>query len=65
MERIFIREGVKEINVTLTERELFLIKWSLELMRNTIKGGMLKYDVESIRNKLSTSVIYMPEIEKN
>jgi hypothetical protein len=54
----------KEVKITLTERELFLIKWSLELMRNTTKDSRLKCDVEDVRSKLSSRFL-ISEIEKN
>jgi len=55
MEESIVRDVEEKITLTLSERELFVIKWSLELMaRNYQKGGILRYDIDSVRNKLAT-----------
>jgi hypothetical protein len=42
------------INLKLTEREVFLIEWSLDLMaRSYLKSGTLRLDIDSLRNKLA------------
>jgi len=49
-----IRNAEREITLTLTERELFLLKWSLDLMaRNHTEGGKLRSNIDSLRYKLA------------
>lgn len=46
------------VAINLSERELFLIKWSLESMaRNNLKTGSLRYDIDSLRSKLAMKCI--------
>jgi len=64
MEKSAIREIEQQIMLSLTERELLLIKWSLELMAaDCQKGGIMRYDVDSVRDKLA--MIAYPHIEQN
>ncbi len=45
----------KVITVKLTEHDLFLLKWSLDLMaRNYHIGSNLKPDIDGLRIKLNT-----------
>jgi len=50
--------------VVLTERELFLIKWSLDMMKYNIEGLILKDDIEKIRQRLTNKPINI-DVEKN
>lgn len=54
----------RKVTVDITERELFLIKWSLELMLRNGPGETLRSDIETLRNKLSMKSI-RPRIENN
>jgi len=56
MEAVLDENRVEERVVTLklTERDLFLIEWSLDLMaRNYLKSGPLRSDIDKLRNKLA------------
>ncbi len=54
MEKELTRNAEREITLTLKERDLFLLKWSLDLMaRSHNEGGKLRSDIDSLRNKLA------------
>ncbi len=43
-----------KVTVTVTQRDMLLLKLCLELVdRNYIKGGALRFDIQSLRDKLS------------
>ena len=52
------------VTVDITERELFLIKWSLELMVRNGAGETMRNDIETLRNKLSMKSV-RPNIGNN
>ncbi len=57
MENLTIENRVEEKIVTLklSEHDLFLLKWSLDLMaRNYHIGSNLKPDIDNLRSKLNT-----------
>lgn len=42
------------VTLKLTERDLFLLKWSLDLMaRSYIEGGTLRLEIDGLRSKLT------------
>ncbi len=56
MEAVLAGNRVEEhvITLKLTERDLFLIEWSLDLMaRSYLKSGTLRSDIDNLRNKLA------------
>ena len=43
-----------KVTVTLTQRDMLLLKLCLELVdQNYTKGGALRFDIQSLRDKLS------------
>ncbi len=43
-----------KVTVTITQRDMLLLKLCLELVdRNYTKGGALRFDIQSLRDKLS------------
>ncbi len=43
-----------KVTVVLTQRDMLLLKLCLELVdRNYTKGGALRFDIQSLRDKLS------------
>ena len=43
-----------KVTVTITQRDMLLLKICLELVdRNYTKGGTLRFDIQSLRDKLS------------
>ncbi len=43
-----------KVTITLTQRDLLLLKLCLDLVdRNYTKGGVLRFDIQSLRDKLS------------
>ena len=54
MRAVITRNTEHEITVKLTERDLLLLKWSLDLMaRNHIIDGTLRIEIDNLRNKLT------------
>ncbi len=42
------------VTVTLTQRDILLLKLCLQLMdRDYTRGGVLRFDIQSLRDKLS------------
>ncbi len=48
-------EGLeRKVTVTLTQRDILLLKLCLQLMdRDYTRGGALRFDIQSLRDKLS------------
>lgn len=45
----------RKVAVTLTQRDMLLLKLCLELVnRDYTRGGALRFDIQSLRDKLST-----------
>jgi len=57
MMNLALKEGESlesKVTVTLTQRDMLLLKLCLELVdQNYIKGGTLRFDIQSLRDKLS------------
>jgi len=50
--------------IILSERELFLIKWSLDMMKYNLESIILKADIDKIRNRLVTTPVNI-DTDKN
>jgi hypothetical protein len=64
MEEVVSKGVERRITINLTEREFFLIKWSLEMMVRNNDKVMRRFDIDALRNKLAMKGIRQ-EIEKN
>ena len=57
MMNLALKEGESletKVTVTITQRDMLLLKLCLELVdRNYTKGGALRFDIQSLRDKLS------------